>query len=45
VSEQVIASSELRYEQWMKKTLRSRQRENYLRMLTRLAEGFFFIWG
>ncbi|KFR16024.1 hypothetical protein N306_12053, partial [Opisthocomus hoazin] len=39
VSEQVIASAELRYEQWMKKTLRSRQRENYLRMLTRLAEA------
>ncbi|NXI65734.1 EMARD protein, partial [Anseranas semipalmata] len=33
VSEQVIASIELRYEQWMKKTLRSRQRHNYLRML------------
>ncbi|XP_042651540.1 endoplasmic reticulum membrane-associated RNA degradation protein-like isoform X2 [Tyto alba] len=33
VSEQVIASTELRYEQWMNKTLRSRQRHNYLRML------------
>ncbi|NXE04546.1 EMARD protein, partial [Lophotis ruficrista] len=33
VSEQVIASSELRYKQWMNKTLRSRQRHNYLRML------------
>ncbi|NWZ25796.1 EMARD protein, partial [Asarcornis scutulata] len=33
VSEQVIASIELRYKQWMKKTLRSRQRHNYLRML------------
>ncbi|NXC45458.1 EMARD protein, partial [Penelope pileata] len=33
VSEQVIASIKLRYEQWMKKTLRSRQRHNYLRML------------
>ncbi|NXY72770.1 EMARD protein, partial [Glareola pratincola] len=33
VSEQVIASTELRYKQWMNKTLRSRQRHNYLRML------------
>ncbi|XP_053919567.1 endoplasmic reticulum membrane-associated RNA degradation protein isoform X1 [Cuculus canorus] len=33
VSEQVIASAELRYKQWMNKTLRSRQRHNYLRML------------
>ncbi|NXH10708.1 EMARD protein, partial [Bucco capensis] len=33
VSEQVIASTELRYKQWMNKTLRSRQRSNYLRML------------
>ncbi|NXN52899.1 EMARD protein, partial [Rynchops niger] len=33
VSEQVIASTELRYRQWMNKTLRSRQRHNYLRML------------
>ncbi|XP_009889766.1 PREDICTED: endoplasmic reticulum membrane-associated RNA degradation protein [Charadrius vociferus] len=33
VSEQVIASAELRYKQWMSKTLRSRQRHNYLRML------------
>lgn len=33
MSEQVIASIELRYKQWMKKTLRSRQRHNYLRML------------
>ncbi|KAM6432785.1 endoplasmic reticulum membrane-associated RNA degradation protein [Rhynochetos jubatus] len=33
VSEQVIASVELRYQQWMDKTLRSRQRHNYLRML------------
>uniref|UniRef100_A0A8B9CRH2 ER membrane associated RNA degradation n=1 Tax=Anser brachyrhynchus TaxID=132585 RepID=A0A8B9CRH2_9AVES len=33
VSEQVITSTELRYKQWMKKTLRSRQRHNYLRML------------
>ncbi|NXT88363.1 EMARD protein, partial [Anhinga rufa] len=36
VSEQVIASTELRYKQWMNKTLRSRQRHNYLRMLNRL---------
>ncbi|KAM9298755.1 endoplasmic reticulum membrane-associated RNA degradation protein [Morus bassanus] len=33
VSEQVIASTELRYKRWMNKTLRSRQRHNYLRML------------
>ncbi|NXF79215.1 EMARD protein, partial [Sclerurus mexicanus] len=33
VSEQVIASAEVRYTQWMNKTLRSRQRHNYLRML------------
>ncbi|NWH59331.1 EMARD protein, partial [Geococcyx californianus] len=33
VSEQVIASAELRYKQWMSRTLRSRQRHNYLRML------------
>uniref|UniRef100_A0A8B9Q702 ER membrane associated RNA degradation n=1 Tax=Apteryx owenii TaxID=8824 RepID=A0A8B9Q702_APTOW len=33
VSEQVIASIELRYKQWINKTLRSRQRHNYLRML------------
>ncbi|NXG52336.1 EMARD protein, partial [Psilopogon haemacephalus] len=33
VSEQVITSTELRYKQWMNKTLRSRQRHNYLRML------------
>ncbi|KAM9259046.1 endoplasmic reticulum membrane-associated RNA degradation protein [Cariama cristata] len=33
VSEQVTASTALRYKQWMNKTLRSRQRHNYLRML------------
>ncbi|KAM8809411.1 endoplasmic reticulum membrane-associated RNA degradation protein [Eudromia elegans] len=33
VSGQVIASLELRYKQWINKTLRSRQRQNYLRML------------
>ncbi|NWU99212.1 EMARD protein, partial [Upupa epops] len=33
VSEQVIGSNELRYKQWMNKTLRSRQRHNYQRML------------
>ncbi|NXM69628.1 EMARD protein, partial [Serilophus lunatus] len=33
VSEQVIASAEVRYAQWMNKSLRSRQRHNYLRML------------
>ncbi|XP_027760004.1 endoplasmic reticulum membrane-associated RNA degradation protein [Empidonax traillii] len=33
VSKQVIASAEVRYTQWVNKTLRSRQRHNYLRML------------
>ncbi|NXX80299.1 EMARD protein, partial [Urocolius indicus] len=33
VSDQVITSTELRFKQWMNKTLRSRQRHNYLRML------------
>ncbi|XP_064014540.1 endoplasmic reticulum membrane-associated RNA degradation protein isoform X2 [Pogoniulus pusillus] len=33
VSEQVIASTEARYKQWVNKALRSRQRQNYLRML------------
>ncbi|XP_042745474.1 endoplasmic reticulum membrane-associated RNA degradation protein isoform X2 [Lagopus leucura] len=33
VSEQVIASIKLRYQQWTEKTLRSCQRHNYLRML------------
>ncbi|NWT79030.1 EMARD protein, partial [Lanius ludovicianus] len=33
VSQQVIAGAGLRYTQWVNKTLRSRQRLNYLRML------------
>ncbi|KAM7171814.1 endoplasmic reticulum membrane-associated RNA degradation protein isoform 6-T7 [Macrochelys suwanniensis] len=33
VSDQVIASTEMRYKQWINKILRSRQRHNYLRML------------
>nr|XP_042704244.1 endoplasmic reticulum membrane-associated RNA degradation protein isoform X8 [Chrysemys picta bellii] len=33
VSDQVIASTEMRYTQWINKILRSRQRHNYLRML------------
>ncbi|XP_021572987.1 endoplasmic reticulum membrane-associated RNA degradation protein isoform X2 [Carlito syrichta] len=33
VSSQVIATAELRHRQWVEKTLRSRQRQNYLRML------------
>ncbi|NWW64122.1 EMARD protein, partial [Ifrita kowaldi] len=33
VSQQVIAGAGLRYTQWVSKTLRSRQRHNYLRML------------
>nr|XP_025039851.1 endoplasmic reticulum membrane-associated RNA degradation protein isoform X3 [Pelodiscus sinensis] len=33
VSDQVIASSEMKYKQWINKMLRSRQRHNYLRML------------
>ncbi|NXU57564.1 EMARD protein, partial [Turnix velox] len=32
-SEQITASAELRYKQWLNRTLRSRQRLNYLRML------------
>ncbi|XP_066472672.1 endoplasmic reticulum membrane-associated RNA degradation protein [Tiliqua scincoides] len=32
VLSQVISSSEIRYAQWMNKSLRSRQRNNYLRM-------------
>ncbi|NXJ29404.1 EMARD protein, partial [Dicrurus megarhynchus] len=34
VSQQVIAGAGLRYSQWVNKTLRSRQRHNYLRMLS-----------
>ncbi|NXF05792.1 EMARD protein, partial [Smithornis capensis] len=37
VSEQVIASADVRYAQWMNKTLRSRQRHNYLRMLNSIT--------
>ncbi|XP_069463536.1 endoplasmic reticulum membrane-associated RNA degradation protein isoform X2 [Ambystoma mexicanum] len=37
VSSQVISTSELRYKQWMKKELRSRQRHNYLRMFKSVA--------
>ncbi|XP_007484993.1 endoplasmic reticulum membrane-associated RNA degradation protein isoform X3 [Monodelphis domestica] len=33
VSDQIIATTEVRYKQWVQKTLRSRQRQNYLRML------------
>ncbi|XP_028905341.1 endoplasmic reticulum membrane-associated RNA degradation protein isoform X3 [Ornithorhynchus anatinus] len=33
VSDQVIAITEIRYQQWRSKTLRSRQRQNYVRML------------
>ncbi|XP_049761893.1 endoplasmic reticulum membrane-associated RNA degradation protein isoform X3 [Elephas maximus indicus] len=35
VSDQVVSSAELRHQHWMEKTLRSRQRQNYLRMLKR----------
>ncbi|MEE6475427.1 hypothetical protein FKM82_010746 [Ascaphus truei] len=35
VSNNIISASELRFEQWLNKTLRSRQRQNYLRMLSR----------
>ncbi|MEE6475429.1 hypothetical protein FKM82_010746 [Ascaphus truei] len=34
VSNNIISASELRFEQWLNKTLRSRQRQNYLRMLS-----------
>lgn len=45
VSQQVIAGAGLRYAQWVNKTLRSRQRHNYLRMLNRLAAGFALLCG
>lgn len=35
VSGQVVASMELRHQQWVEKRLRSRQRQNFLRMLSR----------
>ncbi|XP_053316148.1 endoplasmic reticulum membrane-associated RNA degradation protein isoform X2 [Spea bombifrons] len=34
VSDNVLSISEARYKQWLDKTLRSRQRQNYLRMLS-----------
>ncbi|XP_069343870.1 endoplasmic reticulum membrane-associated RNA degradation protein isoform X2 [Eulemur rufifrons] len=34
VSGQVVAASELRHRQWVERTLRSRQRQNYLHMLS-----------
>ncbi|NXY18231.1 EMARD protein, partial [Atrichornis clamosus] len=37
VSQQVTASAGLRYTQWVNKTLRSRQRHNYLRMLNSIT--------
>ncbi|NWV78170.1 EMARD protein, partial [Dasyornis broadbenti] len=37
VSQQVTASAGLRYRQWVNKTLRSRQRHNYLRMLNSIT--------
>ncbi|XP_069625441.1 endoplasmic reticulum membrane-associated RNA degradation protein isoform X8 [Ranitomeya imitator] len=33
VSENIVSTSKLRYEQWQNKTLRSRQRQNYQRLL------------
>ncbi|KAM4785940.1 endoplasmic reticulum membrane-associated RNA degradation protein isoform 2-T3 [Cyanocitta cristata] len=39
VSQQVIAGAGLRYTQWVNKTLRSRQRHNYLRMLNRFLKS------
>lgn len=35
VSQQVVASLERRGQQWAEKTLRSRQRQNFLRMVSR----------
>lgn len=35
VSDQVTASLQLRHRQWVERRLRSRQRQNYLRMLNR----------
>lgn len=37
VSDQVIASLQLRHRQWLERRLRSRQRQNYVRMLSRYA--------
>lgn len=45
VSQQVIAGAGLRHTQWLNKTLRSRQRHNYRRMLNRLAAGFALLCG
>lgn len=39
VSSQVVASSQLRHRQWAGRKLRSRQRQNYLRMLHRYAHS------
>ncbi|XP_078226615.1 endoplasmic reticulum membrane-associated RNA degradation protein isoform X4 [Callithrix jacchus] len=39
VSNQVTAASELRHMQWVERTLRSRQRLNYLRMLSRFVKS------
>uniref|UniRef100_A0A452J3H7 DUF4209 domain-containing protein n=1 Tax=Gopherus agassizii TaxID=38772 RepID=A0A452J3H7_9SAUR len=39
VSDQVIASTEMRYKKWINKILRSRQRHNYLRMLNRFLKS------
>ncbi|XP_074044202.1 endoplasmic reticulum membrane-associated RNA degradation protein isoform X4 [Macrotis lagotis] len=43
VSDQIIATTEIRFKQWMQKTLRSRQRQNYLRMLSRINLSFRFV--
>lgn len=45
VSSQVTAASELRHMQWVERTLRSRQRLTYLRMLSRCVLTFLFGWG
>ncbi|XP_062953170.1 endoplasmic reticulum membrane-associated RNA degradation protein isoform X4 [Cynocephalus volans] len=45
VSGQVITTSELRHRQWLERSLRSRQRQNYLRMLSgvRLLSPVLFL--
>lgn len=46
VSDQVIASLQLRHRQWVERRLRSRQRQNYLRMLNSvrlLSPGLYLI--
>nr|XP_024650454.1 endoplasmic reticulum membrane-associated RNA degradation protein-like [Macaca nemestrina] len=45
VSGQVTIASELRHRQWVERTLRSHQRQNYLRIWSRCALTFLFWRG